>query len=824
MKHPSILSIAIILAIALAIPGSAQQSSMRLSSAEGMTRTLPVEMRVQSAARIGERTLVSWGTVEIDAAGVARNVLRVQLGRDGVPVDGTGMWLHSVSGRPSGVLHVAAAVDHFDVFWGDNRHDAPGLYARSFDLGGAPTSPERLLLPGEIEEILSYRSIGDMIVLRKDSSVVMLHPDGSVNPLALASTRYTSPHILRPDSSLIVLDGHRLDLYRRFVDAASSVSMELVLPDTLYSNAWTLSDVGDGAIAVTAVIRDVDPECRSGFSGDGVILRQIRLDERLAVTGSSDVDAIAECTFEERPFFVDEAARERIDGGFRIDVRFIQHPNVGRVHSFAVSACGEVERGPRATITCRPQEEVIARVSSDTTSAVSPSGAAVFTAPIEARDSGLPDARPNIVASSTGILVTWMRRVEPPEPFGTMSVHLARWSGQSREDLDVLSGNYGVFSIDGPDQSISYDDRANWFERPGATGVVRTEYVDLLFGDDQGSFKMDVATAGGWKRVDEASLVRARYGQPAVATNPNDETTILSIDAPEGQRGVVVAQDGSVVRTVRLAEGRPQHLVPVSSSEWIAAGVGASPTDLVRMNETTVLARVPRPSDGALEELWQRELGPTFIRASLAGNNRSLLVQRYDYDLAIIDSVRLPLADDARDISIVLNRADSSLGFLYVTGWDVRMATIARDLSVRSFDYLVYAGIDPVRHPAGAIDGGRLHAAWQDYRNGDADIYGLVANGPFTRVDAPERGVVPPHVTIVAMPLPAKGMVFIKVSGATSDARLTLVDVRGRVLVSRRLSGVSRESLDVSALAPGTYVARIVDRSGVVSCRVIVGP
>ena len=821
MNLVHILSIASALALVTAATVDAQQASMRLSSAEGVTRSLPVAMRVQSAARIGERTLACWGTVELDAAGVARNVLRVQMGLHGSPDDAAAIRLHSEAGRPSGVLHVASAVDRFDVYWGDLRRNAPGLYMRSFDIDGNPTSPERLIVPGEIEDILTYSSIGEMIVLKRDSSTVLLNVDGTVDPRALDPRRFALPHVLRNDSSLVVLDGRRLDVYRHFLDAARSSSMDLELEDSTFSNAWMLSNVGN-AVVVTAVIAKRRIECEDRFSGEGVVLRQIRLDDSLRVTGSTDVDSVAECVFEERPFEVSQVVRERLDGGFRIDVVFRQYPNVTRVHSFSVLACGDVERGERASVTCRPREEVIARVMSDSMSSVA-IGGAPFTTPIDAHDLGLADARPNVVASRGGTLVTWMRRVEPPEPFGGMSVYLTRWTGPTLEHLGVVAGNVGEFNIDGPDQSITYDDRAYWFERPGATGVVRTEYVDVLWGNDQGSFKMDLATADGWKRVDEEAGNNARYGRPIVATNPNDATTVFSIDAPEGQRTVVAARDGSVVNRVRLAEGLPHHLIPISIAEWIAVGTAAAASELVRINETSVLSRAPRPMDSAMEEIWQRELGPTFIRVSLSRADRSLLIQRYDFDLAIIDSLRVPLAVDAIDLSVVLNHADSSLGVLYVTGWDVRMTSIARDLSVRARDYLVYAGLDSVRHPAGAIVDGTLHAAWQDFRNRDADIYGIEVDGPFSGVDAMRSAETSARVlTVIAAPVPASDAIAITITGATSDALLSLVDVRGREVMSRRLSGSSRVTLDISKLAPGFYVARVVDRSEVASYRVMV--
>ena len=233
-------------AVVAAPVAHAQGDAIRLSTPEPTTTTLPVAMRTQSAATIGDRTLVAWGTVERDANAVARNVLRVQLVQGGAPVDATFDRVHDAEARPNGLLHVASAAGRFDVYFADDRRNAEGLYVRSYNLDGAPLGPERHIIAGRVEDLVTYRDVGAMTVLLRDYVVRFVREDGTIDTGALDFARFALPHILRADSVLDVLRDGTIERFAHYRDALPASLSVVNVADSLFPSAWKLTEAGNG--------------------------------------------------------------------------------------------------------------------------------------------------------------------------------------------------------------------------------------------------------------------------------------------------------------------------------------------------------------------------------------------------------------------------------------------------------------------------------------------------------------------------------------------------------------------------------------------------
>jgi hypothetical protein len=97
---------------------------------------LPFDARIQSAARIGARTLAVFGTTALAPGDSVVNQLRMQV-LEGTRLVGPQQSLHSSAARPYGVVSVLGLKRAFLVLWNDRREASPGIYMRRVDTNGA---------------------------------------------------------------------------------------------------------------------------------------------------------------------------------------------------------------------------------------------------------------------------------------------------------------------------------------------------------------------------------------------------------------------------------------------------------------------------------------------------------------------------------------------------------------------------------------------------------------------------------------------------------------------------------------------------------------
>src|ERR1041384_2430419 len=104
------------------------QRDLRLSPPRRRAVIQP-DALVQSAARIGARTLVAWGTSDWSADSSTYNLLRMQMLED-TSFLGAQRPAGSADARPFGYVQVIALDDRFLILWNDRRAGDSAAYAR----------------------------------------------------------------------------------------------------------------------------------------------------------------------------------------------------------------------------------------------------------------------------------------------------------------------------------------------------------------------------------------------------------------------------------------------------------------------------------------------------------------------------------------------------------------------------------------------------------------------------------------------------------------------------------------------------------------------
>lgn len=132
-KFPLLLPLFILLFAAIASP--AQVDDIRISPPDPLTYSLPDSAAMQSAATIGDRTLVVWGSMALDDYGMRVATLMMQMVVGGVPV-GSPVRINEPSSPPTSMVAVLALKDRFLVIWRDARNPSGMFSSRGVALDG----------------------------------------------------------------------------------------------------------------------------------------------------------------------------------------------------------------------------------------------------------------------------------------------------------------------------------------------------------------------------------------------------------------------------------------------------------------------------------------------------------------------------------------------------------------------------------------------------------------------------------------------------------------------------------------------------------------
>jgi|GEM_PF-2984583 len=240
------------------------QGDVRLSPPRRRT-IIRSDAMVQSAARIGTRTLVAWGTSDWSTDSSTYNLLRMQMLED-TSLLGEQRSVGSADARPFGYVQVIALDDRFLVLWNDRRAGDSVVYARVVGLDGEPVggeyrfhdrpiAPAGVVLTGREEgymllwsdagtvgpingrmidaagfptgEVFSYADgsvqrithlAGVTMIDRGNLPPLLLAGNGDTVALGRAAQKFTFPYHLDPDGSVATIAGDTVRLYTWLLD------------------------------------------------------------------------------------------------------------------------------------------------------------------------------------------------------------------------------------------------------------------------------------------------------------------------------------------------------------------------------------------------------------------------------------------------------------------------------------------------------------------------------------------------------------------------------------------------------------------------------
>jgi hypothetical protein len=281
------------------------QQDVRLSP-EPISYAMPADAQIQSAASIGSKTLVVWGTTVFASDSSIVNQLRMQMLEDTM-LYGQQRSLHSEEARPFGVVSVLALRDRFLVLWNDRRAGATGIYMQRVDTNGEFIGGEELLgqgvmrsdfevtlIPvqdrymlvwsdsrhdtariygqfvtargdrygddtllgqGRITSVTQSDSLpGLILVLHGSDSPIVIRTDGVLEQRRIVSNSFNNPVYLTGDSMLAVLRDATLYLYRNLFDSLPSWTVDIAAISRSFRDLASISRDSTGEFKVNSVI------------------------------------------------------------------------------------------------------------------------------------------------------------------------------------------------------------------------------------------------------------------------------------------------------------------------------------------------------------------------------------------------------------------------------------------------------------------------------------------------------------------------------------------------------------------------------------------
>jgi hypothetical protein len=293
---------ALLLAALLPQPAAAQRPDIRVSPPDPVTHDIPAGAKIQSAATLGNRTLVVWGTTRGDGDTIA-STLRMQILNGSSPT-GDQLQLSSDSARPGRFVQVVAFDTSFAVIWNDYRVSNPGMYIRFVGGDGKLVGSERRIstgyaVPDQTGRILVLGNRTGRLLIWQDNRAVspglygvrvvegtgIISPDlyigtsiaslltyqqlpgwtlidllpggwmavdekGQIDPRTLTQAHFSNAFYLNADTSLVSVSGDTLLFFASIFDSQPEKVLKVGALDSATGNTVQLGRDSTGTLVV----------------------------------------------------------------------------------------------------------------------------------------------------------------------------------------------------------------------------------------------------------------------------------------------------------------------------------------------------------------------------------------------------------------------------------------------------------------------------------------------------------------------------------------------------------------------------------------------
>lgn len=922
MRVPFFLSLAFLVPLLLKAQGG---EDVRISPVETPYYDLPAAYRIESADRIGDITLAVWGTARsLDRSSVVGE-LRYQLVSGSALADSQKI-LTDTAARPFDFVQVIPGHAFFLVVWRDARADAPGLYAQRVgkegNLLGKPVrigpgyvrripgaqnmmvfgGKDRLIVwldgrpdsaglyalrlsengafafPGtkiadDLRSSVRFESLPGLSFLRtSDTQALMIYPDGRIDRRAIRWPRDGVAYNVAGDTSLVTLDGPRLDYFSSIFDTAPSWSATVPALDSAVAGGRMLTRNSAGvpeiyfvAVEITGAMPDYGIFRISGY--------------RLPVFGP-DSSGTPESDYEWEGFngmisslsltgsFVDmtgSAYRQGCGntGLITLDFRTVPYihgnpqPSKNSRRFFSMNGAGDVFADSSGYTAFCPQSTALpARIRFDTFSVVRVAVVDTvvdLSAPIAPREIPHRQFSPSLVPDQEGgLLCIWgdekwgLAQSRVTLPFSGFATDVRYLAVPQLSTQTSSSGS----RIQVQECSYAYKNDT-YYRSPEFAGLCRNHRTRcrVLEYITQASYQyyyvfthqaqLYLPGAQGWKAVYRSATSSSTKGYRSDLHWV--EASIIGYDQWRKEMLAGIEQIDTV------PGGGPRHQPLFTLNAMDAMGnirwkvdslplpmTGILPADslhYLRITDTsaafykerTVLSAYPLPrSRGAVS--CQRLAGTRFLRR-WQPDSAGVHLAIYDFYGNPVAETDYPLPPSFAGAWMVQRPGDSALVFLWANGKSVHAAIFDKNLNVVAADTLIGARQGRALSPTGIFVGDTLYAVWDDLRNGNVDIYGtgiLLPSIPATSsVAAEERADVLPARVV---PNPAGDVLRIEFGAATAlPTELELIDPRGVVVGRQTLpAGGMTATLSTREYASGPYRLRWRRDGGVESLPVLI--
>jgi hypothetical protein len=262
--------------------------------------------------------------------------------------------------------------------------------------------------------------------------------------------------------------------------------------------------------------------------------------------------------------------------------------------------------------------------------------------------------------------------------------------------------------------------------------------------------------------------------------------------------------DSLFVTPVDDNANRPMAVIPISDREYLLILDGIA----TRYNGSSMMTSFPLPpqQDPYPYPGYARMLGSRFLRWHTL--ERHLYLETLDFAGQIVDaSPFATLPASSSDYSIIQNPSDSGFAVVCGSADGIHMLLLDKHLNVLLPDTRISATSGRAINPSAAFRNDSLFIVWEDYRNGNPDIYGSALKvATSLGVEQPRASTATNRISGI-IPNPASGSAVIELSG--SGGTIEVIDSYGELRLRVPVRS-ARAVIDTRGLASGMY--RIVLR------------